>query len=114
MSPIRAVAAEPQTPGRLAPREVDEPSPGPGEALVRAVEAPWSEIAEVAQPLLDRRFAGKAVLHVAPWGARWPAVPPPGPARSPGGSLARTPPALDFRTSVLYHRGGDDKGCVTG
>jgi NADPH:quinone reductase len=29
------------------------------------VEAPWTEIAAVAQQLLSRRFPGKAVLHVA-------------------------------------------------
>jgi NADPH:quinone reductase len=29
-----------------------------------AVEAPWSEIGRVAQQLLDRQFAGKAVLHI--------------------------------------------------
>ncbi len=29
------------------------------------VEAPWTEIAAVAQQLLDRRFTGKAVLHVS-------------------------------------------------
>jgi NADPH:quinone reductase len=29
-----------------------------------AVEAPWTEIADVAQGLLDRRFPGKAVLHL--------------------------------------------------
>lgn len=29
-----------------------------------AVEAPWEEIATVARDLLDRRFTGKAVLHV--------------------------------------------------
>jgi NADPH2:quinone reductase len=28
------------------------------------VEAPWTEIANVAQALLDRRFPGKAVLHL--------------------------------------------------
>jgi NADPH:quinone reductase len=30
-----------------------------------AVEAPWTEIGPVARQLLDRTFAGKAVLHVA-------------------------------------------------
>lgn len=30
-----------------------------------AVEAPWSEIGDVARQLLDRRFPGKAVLHLA-------------------------------------------------
>jgi NADPH:quinone reductase-like Zn-dependent oxidoreductase len=30
-----------------------------------AVEAPWTKIAEVAQELRERRFPGKAVLHVA-------------------------------------------------
>jgi NADPH2:quinone reductase len=30
-----------------------------------AVEAPWTEIGSVARQLLDRNFAGKAVLHVA-------------------------------------------------
>jgi NADPH:quinone reductase-like Zn-dependent oxidoreductase len=30
-----------------------------------SVEAPWTEIAQVAQQLLDRSFPGKAVLHVA-------------------------------------------------
>ncbi|MBV8882556.1 MAG: zinc-binding dehydrogenase [Chroococcidiopsidaceae cyanobacterium CP_BM_RX_35] len=29
------------------------------------VEAPWTQVAEIAQQLLDRRFAGKAVLHVS-------------------------------------------------
>ena len=29
-----------------------------------SVEAPWTDIATVAQQLLDRRFPGKAVLHV--------------------------------------------------
>lgn len=29
-----------------------------------SVEAPWTEIGEVAQQLVDRRFPGKAVLHV--------------------------------------------------
>ncbi len=28
------------------------------------VEAPWTEIADVARQLMDRRFAGKAVLHI--------------------------------------------------
>lgn len=28
-------------------------------------EAPWTEIAAVAQELIDRRFTGKAVLHIA-------------------------------------------------
>jgi hypothetical protein len=30
-----------------------------------SVEAPWTQIAEVAQQLLDRSFPGKAILHVA-------------------------------------------------
>jgi NADPH:quinone reductase-like Zn-dependent oxidoreductase len=30
-----------------------------------SVEAPWTEIAGVAQQLLDRRYPGKAVLHVS-------------------------------------------------
>ena len=30
-----------------------------------SVEAPWTEIASVAQQLLDRRYPGKAVLHVS-------------------------------------------------
>lgn len=30
-----------------------------------AVEAPWTQVAEIAQQLLDRRYLGKAVLHVA-------------------------------------------------
>jgi len=30
-----------------------------------SVEAPWTQIVEVAQQLLDRSFPGKAVLHVA-------------------------------------------------
>lgn len=30
------------------------------------VEAPWSRIGHVARQLLDRKFAGKAVLHVVP------------------------------------------------
>ncbi len=30
-----------------------------------SVEAPWTEVAEVAQQLLDRRYPGKAVLHIA-------------------------------------------------
>jgi len=29
-----------------------------------AVEAPWDAVADVAQQLMDRRYAGKAVLHV--------------------------------------------------
>jgi NADPH2:quinone reductase len=29
------------------------------------VEAPWTRIADIAQQLIDRRFTGKAVLHVA-------------------------------------------------
>lgn len=29
------------------------------------VEAPWEQIGDVAQQLMDRRFSGKAVLHVA-------------------------------------------------
>ena len=29
-----------------------------------AVEAPWSEIGTVARRLIDREFAGKAVLHI--------------------------------------------------
>ncbi len=29
------------------------------------VEAPWTQIADVARQLMDRRFPGKAVLHVA-------------------------------------------------
>jgi hypothetical protein len=28
------------------------------------VEAPWSEIGAVARRLIDREFAGKAVLHI--------------------------------------------------
>jgi NADPH:quinone reductase-like Zn-dependent oxidoreductase len=28
------------------------------------VEAPWTDIADVAQRLIDRRFVGKAVLHL--------------------------------------------------
>jgi len=28
------------------------------------VEAPWTDVADVARQLMDRRFAGKAVLHV--------------------------------------------------
>jgi hypothetical protein len=28
------------------------------------VEAPWTEIGEVARQLVDRKFVGKAVLHV--------------------------------------------------
>lgn len=36
-------------------------------ALVPQIEreAPWTEIATVARDLIDRRFTGKAVLHVA-------------------------------------------------
>jgi len=30
-----------------------------------SVEAPWTEIGQVARQLLDRKFVGKAVLHVA-------------------------------------------------
>lgn len=30
-----------------------------------SIEAPWTQIADVAQQLLDRRFPGKAVLHVS-------------------------------------------------
>jgi NADPH:quinone reductase-like Zn-dependent oxidoreductase len=29
------------------------------------LEAPWTQIADVAQQLLDRRFPGKAVLHIS-------------------------------------------------
>ena len=29
-----------------------------------AVEAPWSEVGDVARRLIDREFAGKAVLHI--------------------------------------------------
>jgi len=29
------------------------------------VEAPWTQVADLAQQLLDRRFVGKAVLHVS-------------------------------------------------
>lgn len=29
------------------------------------LEAPWTQVAEVAQQLIDRRFPGKAVLHVS-------------------------------------------------
>jgi hypothetical protein len=28
-------------------------------------EAPWTEIARVGQELLERRFTGKAVLHLS-------------------------------------------------
>ncbi len=28
------------------------------------LEAPWTQIADAAQKLLDRRYRGKAVLHV--------------------------------------------------
>jgi len=31
-----------------------------------AVEAPWTEIAQRAEQLLDRRVVGKIVLHVTP------------------------------------------------
>lgn len=30
-----------------------------------SIEAPWTEVADLAQRLLDRRYPGKAVLHVA-------------------------------------------------
>lgn len=30
-----------------------------------AIEAPWTQIADVAQQLMERRYVGKAVLHVA-------------------------------------------------
>ncbi|HUY79634.1 MAG TPA: zinc-binding dehydrogenase [Ktedonobacterales bacterium] len=30
-----------------------------------AIEAPWTQIADIARQLMDRRFVGKAVLHVA-------------------------------------------------
>jgi NADPH2:quinone reductase len=30
-----------------------------------AIEAPWTEISSIARQLLDRAFAGKAVLHVS-------------------------------------------------
>jgi NADPH2:quinone reductase len=30
-----------------------------------AVEAPWTQVADLAQQLIDRRFLGKAVLHVS-------------------------------------------------
>jgi len=29
------------------------------------VEAPWREIGDVVQKLIDRRITGKAVLHIA-------------------------------------------------
>ena len=29
------------------------------------VEAPWTEIAEVARQLIERAFIGKAVLHIS-------------------------------------------------
>ena len=29
-----------------------------------AIEAPWTEIGAIARQLLDRAFAGKAVLHI--------------------------------------------------
>jgi NADPH:quinone reductase-like Zn-dependent oxidoreductase len=29
-----------------------------------AVEEPWSAVGRVAQQLMERRFAGKAVLHI--------------------------------------------------
>jgi len=29
------------------------------------VEAPWTQVAEIAQQLLDRRFVGRAVLHIS-------------------------------------------------
>ena len=31
-----------------------------------SVEAPWDKVAGVAQQLINRQYAGKAVLHVAP------------------------------------------------
>jgi len=30
-----------------------------------SVEAPWTQIGQVARQLLDRQFVGKAVLHMA-------------------------------------------------
>jgi NADPH:quinone reductase len=30
-----------------------------------SVEAPWTQVADIAQQLLDRRFSGKAVLHLS-------------------------------------------------
>jgi hypothetical protein len=29
------------------------------------VEAPWTEVGTTAQQLMDRRFTGKAVLHIS-------------------------------------------------
>jgi NADPH:quinone reductase-like Zn-dependent oxidoreductase len=29
------------------------------------IEAPWTQVADIAQQLLDRRFTGKAVLHIS-------------------------------------------------
>jgi NADPH2:quinone reductase len=30
-----------------------------------AIEAPWTDVADVARQLVDRAFVGKAVLHVS-------------------------------------------------
>jgi NADPH:quinone reductase len=54
-------ATDPVTDGlglllRLVERRVLKPTIG--------IEAPWTEIATVARQLMDRRFAGKAVLHL--------------------------------------------------
>jgi NADPH2:quinone reductase len=44
----------------LLARLVDQKTVKP----IVAVEAPWTDIAVIARQLLDRSFAGKAVLHV--------------------------------------------------
>ena len=64
MSTNHAVVIVPEAPGRLVIRPVAEPVPDRGEAIVPhiSVERPWTEIAQVAQDLIARRFPGKAVL----------------------------------------------------
>ncbi len=60
MEQIRAVVVDPSVTGRLVIRPVPAPSPLPSEA---EVEAPWTDIASVAQSLYDRGIPGKAVLR---------------------------------------------------
>ena len=50
MSEIKAVVVDPGDPNRLA--------------LAR-VEAPWTEVGEIAARLIERGYTGKAVLRVS-------------------------------------------------